>query len=74
MHTSNNVVMDMYIMLEYLSVFDVTHVCGLMYIYVVYCMWYGVHYVFLCTSMQSIICGMVYTMFFHVHLCSLSRV
>jgi len=46
MHTSNNVVMDMYIMLEYLNVFDVTHVCGLMYIYVVYCMWYGVHYVF----------------------------
>jgi membrane-anchored protein YejM (alkaline phosphatase superfamily) len=36
MHTSNNVVMDMYIMLEYPSVFEVSHVCGMMYIYVVF--------------------------------------
>jgi hypothetical protein len=36
MHTNNHVVMDMYIMVECLSVFDVTHVCGMMYIYVVY--------------------------------------
>jgi hypothetical protein len=38
MHTNNNVVINMYNVLEYLSVFDVTHVCGMMYIYVAHAM------------------------------------
>jgi hypothetical protein len=60
----------MYNVLEYLSVFDVTHVCGMMYIYVAHAM-FKLHLQWTCYILGYVNYNLVCE---NVHLCSPSKV